>query len=103
MDANSRLLALLLISALLITVQAAESVSVSASPSDSIQSYDFSDMLKVVSKRTTRLTPPPSPKIRAPYHLKSPPPSPRPPPPPRCAPSPPPPRPHPSSLWQPPV
>ncbi|XVE89973.1 hypothetical protein DITRI_Ditri20bG0039600 [Diplodiscus trichospermus] len=107
MDVSSCMLAFLLINALLfsqcnLTVQAAESASVS--PSDQIPSYDFPYQLKVVSRKTGR-PPPPSPKIRAPYHFKSPPPSPRPPPP-HCPPSPPPRRPRPppaSSLWQPPL
>ncbi|XWS58395.1 hypothetical protein CRYUN_Cryun08bG0030700 [Craigia yunnanensis] len=76
MDVNSCLLAFLLINALLfsesnLTVQAAESVF--WSPLDPIPSNDFSNKLKVVSKRILR-PPPPSPIIRAPYHLKRPPP-----------------------------
>ncbi|XVF31025.1 hypothetical protein REPUB_Repub16aG0109800 [Reevesia pubescens] len=98
MDFNSCLIAFLLINTLPfsqsnnLTVRAAESIS--GSPSDPIPSHDFSDKLKVVSRKILR-SPPPSPKIHAPYHLKSPPPSPRPPPPPS--------RPPPSSMWQPPI
>lgn len=92
MEVESVLLALLLINALTfsqlnLAVEAAESVPLS--PSD-----DFSKELKALSRRSRRITPP-SPRINAPVHFKSPPPSPRPPPPPR---SPPPP-----CLWRPPT
>ncbi|TYI58136.1 hypothetical protein E1A91_D11G332900v1 [Gossypium mustelinum] len=92
MEVESVLLALLLINALTfsqlnLAVEAAESVPLS--PSD-----DFSKELKALSRRNRRITPP-SPRINAPVHFKSPPPSPRPPPPPR---SPPPP-----CLWRPPT
>ncbi|XVF06386.1 hypothetical protein REPUB_Repub06bG0044200 [Reevesia pubescens] len=85
MDVNFCLIAFLLINSLLfsqcnLTVQAAESVS--GSPSVPIPSHDFSNKLKVVSKRIVRRPPPPSPLVQAPFHFKSPPPSPRPPPPP---------------------
>ncbi|KHG09708.1 hypothetical protein F383_08238 [Gossypium arboreum] len=80
MGVESYLLALLLINALTfsqlnLVVEAAESVPLSPSG-------DFSKELKALSRRSRRITPP-SPRINAPVHFKSPPPSPRPPPPPR--------------------
>ncbi|XP_022719704.1 formin-like protein 16 [Durio zibethinus] len=102
MDFNYCLLALLMLNVLLfsqcnLTVQAAESIS--GSPPDPIPPRDVWNKLKVVSKRI-QASSPPSPRINAPYHLKSPPPSPRRPPPPSPPRAPPPP---PSSPCQPPI
>ncbi|KAL4340105.1 hypothetical protein GQ457_08G013310 [Hibiscus cannabinus] len=91
MDVKPCLLVFLVINAVTLSelhlaVQAAESEPVS--PSDSIRFRDFSNELKVSSRRSRRLSPPP-PRINPPIHFKSPPPSPRPPPPPPRSPPPP--------------
>ncbi|OMO96166.1 hypothetical protein COLO4_15458 [Corchorus olitorius] len=79
----SFLIAFLLIHALVfsqsnLAVVSAAAESVSASPSGPISSLlDFSTKLKLVSRKVDP-SPPPSPKIQAPYHFKRPPPSPPP-------------------------
>ncbi|KAL4342518.1 hypothetical protein GQ457_08G013300 [Hibiscus cannabinus] len=91
MDVNSFLLVFLLINVVVfpqldLAAQAAESVPVPLS--DSVHFHGISKELKVLSRRTRRLTPP-SPRINTPVQYKPPSRSPPPPPPP-C-------------LWQPPM
>ncbi|KAK8546431.1 hypothetical protein V6N13_067652 [Hibiscus sabdariffa] len=90
MDVNSVWLIIFLINVVAfpqfdLAVQAAEYVPVPLS--DSVHFHGISNELKVLSRRTRRLTPP-SPRINTPVQYK--PPSQSPPPPPPC-------------LWQPPM